>query len=305
MSLLQAEIVWNIQYDDVINGSGTGFDDLTEGQARRNTIDQVTGYLSDILDYDATLDLRFQSSQSDGSGFLASAGTYYPGSNGFSNGLLYEHLNLGFDPVSGLPDGLVTFDFGYNWNTGLDTPIGSEFDMFSVALHEITHTLGFSSLVTQSGVSELSGTNPGSFSVFDSFVEKGDGTKLFDSFGTFLGTTQDLVGGDLYFGGENAKLANGGEAIKLYVPGTFQDGSSVSHLDFSYDSVMNPGISSGVMKREYSEVDFGILKDLGYQILDQSVAAVPEPKLGSFLMLVGFVMIFRRHVSVKDESKVV
>lgn len=294
LSLLEAEIIWNIQYDDVVNGSGMGFDDSVEGQSRRDTINHVTDYLNTVLDYDGSLDLRFQTSQSDGSGFLASAGTYYPGANGYSNGLLYDHLNLGYDPVSFLPDGLVTFDFGYNWNTGLNTPVGSQFDMFTVALHEITHTFGFSSLLSENGTSDISGGNPGSFSVFDSFIEKGDGTSLFDGSGTFLGTAQDLTSGDLYFGGENAKLANGGQAIKLYTPGTFNDGSSVSHLDYLYDSVMNPGISSGVIKREYSDVDLGILMDLGYQILEDSVSAVPEPKVGAIFVLAGILFIFRR-----------
>lgn len=269
-------ITWNVSFQDVIANSGIGFDDPTHGSARRQTFLDVLSYLDAVLDETGTVDLDILASENDGSGFLASAGPYFFDSPaGFQNGLVYNHIKTGADPFSEIPDANVTFDFGYTWNSETDAPTGSEFDLYTVALHEMSHALGYLSLINEDGTSAISNSDPGVYSGYDSFLELGDGTNLFAAGGDFLGSAADLTGGDIFFNGPNASLAYGGP-VPIYAPGTFADGSSISHVDNSVDSVMNYSVSTGVTKRVYSSVDLGILQDIGWNI-SGGASSVPEP----------------------------
>ena len=278
-----AAITWNITFNDVVNNTGVGFDDATLGATRQATFISVTGYLNTILNANGTVDFLVNNSDTDGAGSLASAGSLvFTGPNGFSNGLVYQHAITGIDPAANPSDGSATFDFGYNWNSDLSAPTGGEVDLFTVALHEISHAIGFSSFLNSDGTSGISGGDPGVFSVYDSFLELGDGTSLFNAgAGDYTGTAADLISNDVYFGGANAMAANGGSPVAVYSPGTFNDGSSIGHITAA-GAVMNFSVASGVEKREYLAIELGILQDIGW-----SLVAVPEPS-SALLMLAGF-----------------
>jgi hypothetical protein len=212
-------------------------------------------------------------SENDGGGFLAGAGPRnFTGPNGFTNGFFFDHATTGTDPFGGVEDARAVFDFGFTWNSDTDAPTGSEYDLYTVSLHEITHTMGFLSQLDASG-NGLNGTNPDVFSVYDSFLELGDGTQLFSADGNYDGTAADLVSGDVFFDGANARAANGGDPVKVYAPGSWDPGSSISHLDNGVDSVMNFSVGKGVSKRVYTDIDRGVLADIGWN----TAAAVPEP----------------------------
>ena len=99
----------------------------------------------------------------------------------------------------------------------------------------------------------------------------------------------------VFFGGPNARAANGGNAVDLYTPNVFSNGSSIAHLNTA-----NPAYSSSMMKhdrdygpqeaRTWSPIEVGILSDLGY------VAAVPEPTSVAMLLfgLAGVIGVARR-----------
>jgi hypothetical protein len=286
-----AGISWNVVFGDITAGNGTGFDDPVEGLARRNTFLAVTDYVSSQLAGNGTIDFDVTASEIDGTGFLASAGTYYfIGPNGFSNGILYQHAVTGVDPTGSVEDATATFDFGYNWNTGITVPSGSQFDLFTVALHEVTHALGFASLVTSSGISAISGGNPGVFSVYDSFLELGNGTPLFSAAGgaSFTATVGDFTSNDVFFSGANAMAANGGNPVKVFAPPAFQDGSSISHVDSSFASaVMTPSIAPGVTKRSFTAIDLGVLQDIGW-------TPIPEPNSALLFGLASLLFVRRR-----------
>ena len=266
-----------------MNNTGVGFDDATLGATRQATFISVTGYLNTILNANGTVDFLVNNSDTDGAGSLASAGSLvFTGPNGFSNGLVYQHAITGIDPAANPSDGSATFDFGHNWNSDLSAPTGGEVDLFTVALHEISHAIGFSSFLNSDGTSGISGGDPGVFSVYDSFLELGDGTSLFNAgAGDYTGTAADLISNDVYFGGANAMAANGGSPVAVYSPGTFNDGSSIGHITAA-GAVMNFSVASGVEKREYLAIELGILQDIGW-----SLVAVPEPS-SALLMLAGF-----------------
>lgn len=116
-----AQISWNVTFEDVINTTGLGFDDPTHGATRRSTFASVTEYISSTFSGTAVLDFTLRNSLTGGSGALASSGTlYFSSPNGFSNGILSQHILTGTDPVIDLHDRQARFDFGFNWNS--DSP---------------------------------------------------------------------------------------------------------------------------------------------------------------------------------------
>lgn len=276
-----ADITFNFTYEDI--GTGFGFDDATEGATRRNTVQAVADYINTVVDHDGSVDIRWNTSiNAPGSSTLASMGAFYFENAGTDNGFVFNHATTGLDPVGGgFPDGSGQVNFGRTWNSGLGGPGAGEFDLFSVVLHEITHSMGFASLIDPAdGSSEITGT----YSIFDTLIEDGAGNRLLSG-GSFVGNVADLTSGDLHLD------VGGGNTIQLFAPDPFQDGSSVSHIDFSVpgSNVMFPAIAAGVSNRTYGDADLQVLAAIGW-----NVTAVPEPATGTILCMVGVGLLVRR-----------
>ncbi len=272
-STLSADITFNVIYDDVNGNSNFGFDDPTLGATRRSTVNAVLDYINTVVDHTGSADIQFlTSNNAPGSGTLASAGPlFFSGPAGFTNGFLFDHATSGNDPFAGAVDAQARVNFGRTWNSGLGGPAGNEFDLFSVLLHEISHAMGYLSFLEANGNGQGSGNNV--YSVYDSFLERGNGTQLFSGI-NFVGSPADLTSGDLFFDGAGARAGNNGNPVEVYAPSSFNSGSSIGHLDpgAHSGSVMNPGIAPGVTKRVYSSEDLGVLSDIGW-----TLKAVPEP----------------------------
>lgn len=266
------QISFNVTYLDVQNNNNIGFDDPASGAARRDVVDRVLEYVGDVLNESgtATCDIVFNVSQTDGTQYLASAGTYFPVSVGFSTGYAFEHLSTGVDPSPSVADITCTVDFGWTWYTGAATEVpGGHFDLYSVLLHEMTHGLGILSLSSADGTSKISGGNPGRYSLWDKFMETGGAIDLFnDATTAFAGVASYLTGSNsgVVLNSPLAKAAYGGTRPPLYAPGSFSTGSSLSHwadgIGVAY--VMKRNIGAGVAIRTYADVEVAALKDMGY-----------------------------------------
>ena len=163
------EIAFTVTYKDrtAFGGRGNkrGFDDPIEGLERRAVVERVLTYLGDVLNETApaACEIVFDTSQTDGKGFLATAGPlFFEDPVGFRNGFAYDHITTGQDPLADSADIVCRVDFGYPWYTDAapTVPEGA-FDLFTALLHEFTHGMGLLSLTGEDGSSLVSEENPG------------------------------------------------------------------------------------------------------------------------------------------------
>lgn len=277
-SQVHAAITFNFTYEDQDTSSGLGFDDTTEGIARRNTVAAVGDYLNTVLDENGSVDIHWNTSINDaGSSTLGSMGSFYFINQGVDDGLVFKHITTGVDPTSSALDGSGQINFGRTWNSDYTTTTASgEFDLFTVVLHEITHALGVNSLIDSTdGSAAITGT----YSTYDTFLSGPNGDFLTGS--TFTGNVVDFTSDQVKF----ASSTMG--ALDIYSPNPYESGSSISHLAFTHSAVMNPSISSGVEKRTYSAEDLALLGTIGYSL-------IPEPSGVTLLLFSSLGLVFVR-----------
>ncbi len=264
----RGSITWNVTYTDVTSVSGIGFDDATLGATRRATVLAVLAYIDSILNVTTPvpIDITFNASETDGSGALAFAGTFFFSGTGFSPGIAATHIQSGTDPSVGSDDIFATVDFGWTWNSDSTVAPGAgELDLFSVLLHEMTHGLGVLSLIDSAGL-DLFGNNPGKFSTMNEDMNLGTGglSPLFSTPAQFIGTAPGDLTSDNVFSNATQATASLGSNPKIFAPGTFSSGSSMSHWDPSITAVMNPAIGSGVSRRVFADFEIAFFRDIGY-----------------------------------------
>ncbi len=200
--------------------------------------------------------------------------------------------------------GMLAFNFcssQVTWNTNLSIPIASipanSYDLYSVVLHEVTHALGFASLIDQNGKSRL-GANFKYYTRYDMFLKKGGQSII-----TNTGSCSSLYGYQynpslnlnvLVAGGiagcvntgspiDNTVCANaitftGSVNQAVYTPNCFEIGSSLSHFedlchsptaygnDLYYVMSNAGGQGPAYVKRYLKPEERMALCDLGYQV---------------------------------------
>ena len=269
----------------------------------------------------ATIEMKVTSSNANTS-TLASAGSNPSSSapvSGFGNrGVVGTKIlsNGATDSNGATADGTVDVNFFHNWDFDDNVDAGA-FDFKSTMMHELLHAVGFLSNIGQTGSdavgqdSAAQAANGGFWGPFDQFVADSSGRLIAQTanFGldqsrwntaSIGGTGSTPPANGLYFDGANAKAANGGNAVPLYSPNPWEDGSSGSHLDDNFftganQKLMNAATNPGPGVRTLSAIEEGILKDLGFTLASGGGgAAVPEPGFALALLLAGGGAFLRR-----------
>jgi plastocyanin len=192
--------------------------------------------------------------------------------------------------------GMMAFNFrnpniNWNLNMGINAPTGS-YDLYSVLLHEITHALGFSSMIDANGDSRF-GVGYKYYSRYDKLLKNANSTQFLINnpsscstmynfrFNSALltsvlhpsatcGTDETICGNALRYGSSN---------IPVYTPNCFELGSSLSHFeDQSYPTcnmannnlyfVMSNVAPTGTSgsKRYLKPEERQVLCDIGYSV---------------------------------------
>ncbi len=265
------------------------------------------------------------------SGYLGLATSYYvmpagaPNIGGLVDGQVWKTINSGVDAYTwvtsplaniggagaGFYHGFMAFNFSNPNITWHDLPLSAApgftfFDLYSVALHEATHALGFASLINFTGQSGLAPQFAKYYTRYDSYLRNASSSSfplivnsgpcsLYDyQFNYQQVNTSELQPGQ---GGGGCNFNNticataikfaGSVNQKVFTPNCFKSGSSLSHLeDVCRVPVAQPNDQYYVMsnandrgpnftKRYLKPEERQVLCDLGYKI--NSVYAPGQP----------------------------
>lgn len=176
--------------------------------------------------------------------------------------------NLNFDLEGDIE---LVVNSSINWYFGIDgkTPTLG-YDLVTVVIHELIHGLGFFDSMNVDASTGYYGAASVPL-IYDTFVENLQGNKLTDT--TFFANPSaalknELTGGQLYFNGPLLKNFTSGGRARLYVPSTFDAGSSVSHLDenttLKENQLMTPFINRGEAIHNPGKLTMSILGDIGW-----------------------------------------
>jgi len=155
--------------------------------------------------------------------------------------------------------------------------INLQYDLVTVALHEMIHGLGFLDSMDAGSTTGSYGVS-GVPMIYDNFVENFAGKRLTDTL-SFINPSVDLktalTNGQLYFNGpllKNYTSLNSNiytiTRARLYAPSTFDAGSSVSHLDeattLQIDALMTPSLDLQEAIHNPGKFIMSMLGDLGW-----------------------------------------
>jgi hypothetical protein len=183
----------------------------------------------------------------------------------------------------------ANYYFGTDGNCPAD-----QYDFVSVFLHEMCHGLGIVSVsLMEQNVGSFGMIEPydllplitsfpfeagdlqGYPSILDRYIVNGEGLSLtdpdeFDNPSVYLG--YEFTGNDLWFTGDLAVAANDGDYPKIYAPTSWEDGSSMHHLNNSSfplssgNSMMTPFIGQGNVEQDPGPILLGMLEDIGWSV---------------------------------------
>lgn len=262
--------------ENLINQNAIRFDFTYDGdewtEERREKLEEVAASLTAYFRVRKAVTLTFDVNEEDKPGTLASAGSDRISTEaGYWRTVVQNKLQTGEDANGEEADGEISWNWGDGnvWALG-DEVSSEEFDFTSVAIHEMMHAFGWGSTLQAPG--QNSGANR---EEYDRFIVSADGRSVFTNGQWSSVNDPKLTGGDrgLYFGGKNAVEAYGGYLVPLRTSTIWGGGSAISHLSdatFAGDDqkIMNSGTEEGPAPRVFSDVELGVLEDLGYYVVN-------------------------------------
>ncbi|MEM7370661.1 MAG: PKD domain-containing protein [Bacteroidota bacterium] len=208
------------------------------------------------------------------------AGAAYP--------IAYANALTGCDIEPLSADMVVIINSSLTWHTDPNTSPGvGEYDLATVALHEIAHGLGISTSFEYddgaapdecpAGVA-TSGCYNSTLSVFDHFLETGVGIGLPSITNNSVSLGSAIRSNSVVWNGAIAVVANGSVKPSIEDPVTFVTGESICHLDEvvypagDVNSLMTPSLNMAEAIHDPGPILRGMLKDMGWNLTDAASA---------------------------------
>lgn len=237
---------------------------------------------------DSALGLGGPSSYSYGYANAPMAATYYP--------VALANSITGNSPTPGTAQVGISFNAGISWYRGTDGNAGGSYDLPTVALHELGHGLGFIGNMTvfwEPGWGYGLGycgnhpyATPYCPTPYDHYAVDETGASLVSA--SYLNDPVALwtkLTSNSFFAGTRAKAQNSGSAVQLYTPASWEEGSSYTHLAYSFSAsnpLMLPTVSAGVAIHNPGPVTLAMFKDFGWLVNDGNPdARITGPSEGS------------------------
>lgn len=180
---------------------------------------------------------------------------------GLIDNQIYKAITSGIDPYTNVP--VSTFanagnfyhgyiyvnpNYSWNWNMSTTSLASTDYDAYTVFLHEVIHSLGFASLISYTGNSLFGATN-NYYARFDKFLSTPSGAPLIGNvtnsctpnYIQFLPSNTVIAStGTVYSSGNIPDVTTCSNAVQyisstntvaIYTPSLFTNGSSLSHFE--------------------------------------------------------------------------
>lgn len=267
---------FKLEFEDCTTCADQGFHDVAKGNTRIETVKAVAEYIASKIEIPSTAQphVYFKTIEEASKvlgGNVVYAPAVFPGT--IYTGVLHEHITnpTSGDPNGADPDAEIHINFwGSRFNDDYqNTPSSSEYDLFDVVLHEMSHALGFRSAIRDANGTSLSGA----FTHFDKQLGMGY------SGGTFSYMINDIGGGSYGCCGINTNNftkniityyeLNNTKIYSVYSPKTFANGSSMSHFDEKRDQedyLMSYASEQGEYLREWHPAEQEVFCNIGYTL---------------------------------------
>lgn len=164
---------FKVYFDDVASSTGGGFDEGGAGTLRQSTLCAVLTYVQAVFDFsnipidsfirihvDQSYTLSSPPSTGTGGASLGYGAPFFKlpiDTGSIINGFVWDYIKSGVDPAPGFYHGELRFNFEkafrpYEglvpivYQNGLDSVQHCQFDLYTVMLHMVSHTLGYISM---------------------------------------------------------------------------------------------------------------------------------------------------------------
>ncbi|MDX8414257.1 MAG: hypothetical protein R8J85_09245, partial [Mariprofundales bacterium] len=286
-SVAQATVITVINTD----GPGVGFNDAalftpvggnpatTLGQARWNALLEAARIMEGIID--STVEIRVDASMASPLNGPLGVGRSISLHKAFANApqeqILYPSALAdalaGSDLDPATSDIKIQFEPNETYTSfyyGLDSNVPAQAnDFISVALHELTHGLGFSALID-----DATGAFSGMPGAFDQFLEQyGNLPPMLVDMGDAQRLAAIQSWSALRWAGSNV-VAVYGQPVTMFAPSPVQPGSSVSHFADASQGMMYHTASRGKTNRQPG-LAAQVLHDMGWVIKHQETVNHP------------------------------
>lgn len=245
------------------------------------------------------------------SGVLGSAGAYssvrnFVGANKLNTwypiALAEKMAHANFNGTDS--DIVATFNSDYpDWFIGTNgVPTDKQIDLYSVALHEMGHGLGFIGQIQADVTSNSTSSSTAGYGypgIFDQFIFDNKNNLLVDTLTYQNNSNQifkQIISDSLYLKSTSILRNNAGNSARLYAPKPsqfppppnplgYKEGSSVYHVDNNIygpgdiNALMTPQIAPGEITAQLGPIVKGIFNDMGWyssNIIDEDLRDTEE-----------------------------
>jgi hypothetical protein len=244
------------------------FDPATPPAVQQQQQQATTEALNNLARYfqpsNITVRADFKFRDLGNTGTLGQAG---PAGFDVRNGIYFAQALFNFLAKNDVNGGAISLSVEMNtnasvtWFYGASTPPTNQYSWQSVIMHEVGHSMGFFDTVAQNG--SYSNAGP---SIFETITTLGVGGPALSSLDQ-AGRAQAVISNNLYWGGPFGLSANNGQAIKLFSPNPYQEGSNYSHLDPSQTGIGGlyfPSLPDATYFPGPTKQELGIFHDVGW-----------------------------------------